>query len=198
MALSFTSFISINKNKGGKVKFDRRTVRTKMSIQESTRLRIVEEIIELRDSGMPNISISSSEEKYIIDKVASYPTFTIINTKLAIICISLMKNINPFVEKEFGKKVVEYEPVLLGITKASLQTSSFISAASFQETTKVLTDAATLGKIDPLNGLKENVIVGRLIPAGTGRITTEYERLANLKDKEIIEQRNKSQNDEIN
>ena len=109
MALSFTSFTSINKNKGGKVKFDRRTVRTKMSIQESTRLRIVEEIIELRDSGMPNISISSSEEKYIIDKVASYPTFTIINTKLAIICISLMKNINPFVEKEFGKKVVEYE-----------------------------------------------------------------------------------------
>jgi DNA-directed RNA polymerase subunit beta' len=90
-----------------------------------------------------------------------------------------------------GKQVVEYEPVLLGITKASLQTSSFISAASFQETTKVLTDAATLGKIDPLNGLKENVIVGRLIPAGTGRITSEYERLANAKDKEIIEERNK-------
>ena len=63
---------------------------------------------------------------------------------------------------EKGKKVIEFEPVLLGITKASLQTGSFISAASFQETTKVLTDAATLGKIDPLNGLKENVIVGRL------------------------------------
>ncbi|MDA9632618.1 DNA-directed RNA polymerase subunit beta' [Pelagibacteraceae bacterium] len=96
-----------------------------------------------------------------------------------------------------GKQVVEYEPVLLGITKASLQTSSFISAASFQETTKVLTDAATLGKIDPLNGLKENVIVGRLIPAGTGRITSEYERLANAKDKEIIEERKKAENAEI-
>ena len=95
-----------------------------------------------------------------------------------------------------GKQVVEFEPVLLGITKASLQTSSFISAASFQETTKVLTDAATQGKIDPLNGLKENVIVGRLIPAGTGRITSEYERLANVKDKEIIDERNKVENAE--
>ena len=58
--------------------------------------------------------------------------------------------------------------VLLGITKASLATNSFLSAASFQETTKVLTDAAIKGKIDPLIGLKENVIIGRLIPAGTG------------------------------
>ncbi len=89
-----------------------------------------------------------------------------------------------------GKKPVIAEPVLLGITKASLQTSSFISAASFQETTKVLTDAATLGKIDKLNGLKENVIVGRLIPAGTGKMTTEYEKLAKIKDQEILEQRN--------
>src|SRR5690348_17623325 len=59
-------------------------------------------------------------------------------------------------------------PVLLGITKASLQTRSFISAASFQETTRVLTEAAVQGKVDTLEGLKENVIVGRLIPAGTG------------------------------
>jgi DNA-directed RNA polymerase subunit beta' len=59
-------------------------------------------------------------------------------------------------------------PVLLGITKASLQTRSFISAASFQETTRVLTEAAISGKVDTLEGLKENVIVGRLIPAGTG------------------------------
>ena len=59
-------------------------------------------------------------------------------------------------------------PVLQGITKASLQTNSFISAASFQETTRVLTEAATAGKTDSLTGLKENVIVGRLIPAGTG------------------------------
>ena len=59
-------------------------------------------------------------------------------------------------------------PVLLGITKASLATDSFMSAASLQETTKVLTDAAIKGKIDPLQGLKENVIIGKLIPAGTG------------------------------
>jgi DNA-directed RNA polymerase subunit beta' len=59
-------------------------------------------------------------------------------------------------------------PVLLGITKASLQTDSFMSAASFQETTRVLTDAAIKGKIDHLRGLKENVIIGKLIPAGTG------------------------------
>ncbi len=67
-----------------------------------------------------------------------------------------------------GKKPAEAEPLLLGITKASLSTQSFISAASFQETTKVLTDAATAGKTDRLQGLKENVIMGRLIPAGTG------------------------------
>ena len=67
-----------------------------------------------------------------------------------------------------GKLPARYEPVLLGITKASLATESFISAASFQETTRVLTEAAVSGKIDDLRGLKENVIVGRLIPAGTG------------------------------
>jgi DNA-directed RNA polymerase subunit beta' len=66
------------------------------------------------------------------------------------------------------KKEAEFEPVLKGITKASLSTDSFISAASFQETTRVLTEAAILGKRDELRGLKENVIVGRLIPAGTG------------------------------
>ncbi|MDH5512304.1 MAG: DNA-directed RNA polymerase subunit beta', partial [Gammaproteobacteria bacterium] len=66
------------------------------------------------------------------------------------------------------KKLATYEPLLLGITKASLSTESFISAASFQETTRVLTEAAITGKQDLLRGLKENVIVGRLIPAGTG------------------------------
>ena len=60
------------------------------------------------------------------------------------------------------------EPVLLGITKASLATDSFLSAASFQETTRVLTDAAIKGKVDPLVGLKENVIIGKLLPSGTG------------------------------
>ena len=67
-----------------------------------------------------------------------------------------------------GKRPATYENVLLGITKASLSTDSFISAASFQETTRVLTEAAIMGKKDELRGLKENVIVGRLIPAGTG------------------------------
>ncbi len=69
---------------------------------------------------------------------------------------------------EAGGKPAEGEPILLGITKASVETDSFISAASFQETTRVLTDAATLGKIDRLEGFKENVIMGHLIPAGTG------------------------------
>ena len=69
---------------------------------------------------------------------------------------------------EEGKPLVEFERELLGITKASLATESFISAASFQETTRVLTEAAVAGKQDELRGLKENVIVGRLIPAGTG------------------------------
>ena len=67
-----------------------------------------------------------------------------------------------------GKRPAVYDPVLLGITKASLSTDSFISAASFQETTRVLTEAAIMGKRDELRGLKENVIVGRLIPAGSG------------------------------
>lgn len=67
-----------------------------------------------------------------------------------------------------GKEPAVGEQVMLGITKASLATNSFLSAASFQETTKVLTEAAIKGKIDPLIGLKENVIIGKLIPAGTG------------------------------
>ena len=69
---------------------------------------------------------------------------------------------------EEGKQPAEGTQVLLGITKASLATDSFLSAASFQETTRVLTEAAIKGKIDPLIGLKENVIIGKLIPAGTG------------------------------
>ena len=67
-----------------------------------------------------------------------------------------------------GKIPAVGKPVLLGITKASLETDSFLSAASFQETTRILTDAAIKGKVDKLEGLKENVIIGKLIPAGTG------------------------------
>ena len=80
---------------------------------------------------------------------------------------SQVKIANRQLEAE-GKELVQFERDLLGITKASLATESFISAASFQETTRVLTEAAVSGKRDELRGLKENVIVGRLIPAGTG------------------------------
>ena len=74
----------------------------------------------------------------------------------------------------------------MGITKASLQTESFISAASFQETTRVLTDAAIRGKIDKLSGLKENVIVGRLVPAGPGVIKSKWNKKALEDDKEFL------------
>lgn len=83
----------------------------------------------------------------------------------------------------------EATPVLLGITKASLQTRSFISAASFQETTRVLTEASVNGKEDMLEGLKENVIVGRLIPAGTGGNLRRYQKLANDRDQALLEER---------
>ncbi len=79
-----------------------------------------------------------------------------------------------------GKMAARHEPILLGITKASLATDSFMSAASFQETTRVLTEAAVSGKFDELRGLKENVIVGRLIPAGTG-LAYHAERRVNKK-----------------
>ena len=79
-----------------------------------------------------------------------------------------LEEANKAVEEAGGTNFATYSPVLLGITKASLATDSFMSAASFQETTKVLTDAAIKGKVDHLQGLKENVIIGKLIPAGTG------------------------------
>jgi DNA-directed RNA polymerase subunit beta' len=93
--------------------------------------------------------------------------------------------------KEAGKKPATGHPVLLGITKASLQTRSFISAASFQETTRVLTEAAVNGKIDTLDGLKENVIVGRLIPAGTGAMMNRLREVAVKRDALILEEREK-------
>ena len=90
--------------------------------------------------------------------------------------------------KDEGKKVATAERVLLGITKASLQTNSFISAASFQETTRVLTDASIKGKIDTLEGLKENVIVGRLVPAGTGLTKIDWDKQARDQDKKRLEE----------
>ena len=90
---------------------------------------------------------------------------------------------------EEKKDIVQYKPLLLGITKASLHTRSFISAASFQETTRVLTDAAVNRKSDHLIGLKENVIVGRLIPAGTGSSIRRLENEAGARDQELIDKR---------
>ena len=96
-----------------------------------------------------------------------------------------------------GYKPATASPVLQGITKASLQTHSFISAASFQETTRVLTEAAVAGKIDQLSGLKENVIVGRLIPAGTGAAVMRLRKVANEREKKaVIEAEAAANNDE--
>ena len=94
-----------------------------------------------------------------------------------IVDINEFEEANELLKKE-GKIPAESSRVLLGITKASLQTNSFISAGSFQETTRVLTDAAIRGKIDDLHGLKENVIVGRLVPAGTGSVKNKWNKIA--------------------
>jgi DNA-directed RNA polymerase subunit beta' len=100
--------------------------------------------------------------------------------------------INEELRKE-KKKPVVFERILLGITKASLQTNSFISAASFQETTRVLTDASIKGKTDYLEGLKENVIVGRLVPAGTGLTKIDWDKQAKEQDKARLEQLKKQE-----
>lgn len=84
--------------------------------------------------------------------------------------------------ERLGRRPARATAVLQGITKASLQTKSFFSAASFQETTRVLTEAAIIGKVDPLIGLKENVIVGRLIPVGTGRVISRLREVAHARD----------------
>jgi DNA-directed RNA polymerase subunit beta' len=107
-----------------------------------------------------------------------------------------LNEINEELEKQ-NKKQAKGERVLLGITKASLQTKSFISAASFQETTRVLTDAAIKGKIDTLEGLKENVIVGRLVPAGTGfskgRLDTQARKEDQIRLAELEKQTSEKQ-----
>jgi DNA-directed RNA polymerase subunit beta' len=102
-----------------------------------------------------------------------------------------MDDLNAKLEKK--KKPAVGKPVLLGITKASLQTRSFISAASFQETTRVLTEAAVQGKRDTLIGLKENVIVGRLIPAGTGAGMNRLRVTATSRDAALRAQQRKLQ-----
>ena len=101
--------------------------------------------------------------------------------------------------KSESKKEINFKMLVLGITKASLQTNSFISAASFQETTRVLTEAAINGKVDKLVGLKENVIVGKLIPAGTGNVIRDLRKQAKLRDIEILKamEQEKEDNKEI-
>ena len=109
--------------------------------------------VEIKESGDSNYLVGE-----IIDKIE-------------------VDDVNASLKKD-GKNPAKGERILLGITKASLQTNSFISAASFQETTRVLTDAAIRGKVDHLQGLKENVIVGRLIPAGTGSTKIKWQKSA--------------------
>jgi len=111
------------------------------------------------------------DSSYLMGEIIDKITFDQVNGKL----------------KEENKKPATGERILLGITKASLQTNSFISAASFQETTRVLTDAAIKGKVDSLHGLKENVIVGRLIPAGTGSTKTKWQVTADERDASVAE-----------
>ncbi len=109
------------------------------------------------------------------------------------------ENLNEKLKSE-GKKPASGERVLMGITKASLQTDSFISAASFQETTRVLTDAAIKGKVDKLIGLKENVIVGRLVPAGTGSVKNLWNKKARVDDQNFLseQENNDTKDSQIN
>ena len=115
---------------------------------------------------------SSGDSKYLLGEIIDKTVFDEANESL----------------KKENKKLATAERILLGITKASLQTNSFISAASFQETTRVLTDAAIRGKVDKLEGLKENVIVGRLVPAGTGATKIRWQKIANERDSLLANQ----------
>jgi DNA-directed RNA polymerase subunit beta' len=113
--------------------------------------------------------MSPGETTFLTGEIVDREEFLVVNNKAA----------------AEGFRTAEGAPVLQGITKASLQNTSFISAASFQETTRVLTEAAVYGKVDRLQGLKENVIVGRLIPAGTGAAIARMKKVAKVRDAEI-------------
>ena len=136
-----------------------------------TILRQMLKKIEVKESGDSNLLPGE-----IIDRIK----FNNLNEKL----------------KSEGKNPSKGSRVLMGITKASLQTESFISAASFQETTRVLTDAAIRGKVDTLQGLKENVIVGRLVPAGTGSIKNNWNRKALQDDQKFVSEQEKIETSE--
>ena len=116
--------------------------------------------VEVSDGG---------DTTYLVGELVDRVEFDVVNAKT----------------KEEGGKQAQFLPVLQGITKASLQTRSFISAASFQETTRVLTEAAVSGRVDNLIGLKENVIVGRPIPAGTGSVMNRFREIAAERDKAL-------------
>ncbi|HEX6980551.1 MAG TPA: DNA-directed RNA polymerase subunit beta', partial [Alphaproteobacteria bacterium] len=121
--------------------------------------------------------VDPGETTYLVGEQVDREEFEEVNAKAA------KESLRPAVAR----------PVLQGITKASLQTRSFISAASFQETTRVLTEAAVQGKIDNLLGLKENVIVGRLIPAGTGSVMNRLRQIAAERDRQLLAARNESE-----
>jgi len=139
------------------------------------------------------VDISDKHVEIIAKRMIS--RIKIINSGDSYFLPGTMVNINEFtdINKKLileGKRPSTGRPVLLGITKASLETDSFLSAASFQETTRILTDAAIHGKVDHLNGLKENVIIGKLIPAGTGARKyqdCEYDLEVNMANEESLE-----------
>ena len=139
------------------------------------------------------VDISDKHVEIIAKRMIS--RIKIINSGDSYFLPGTMVNINEFtdINKKLileGKRPSTGRPVLLGITKASLETDSFLSAASFQETTRILTDAAIHGKVDHLNGLKENVIIGKLIPAGTGARKyqdCEYDLEVNMANEEPLE-----------
>ena len=118
--------------------------------------------------------VDAGDTNLLVGKVVSVNKFTDENKKVIL----------------QGKKPATARPLMLGITKASLETDSFLSAASFQETARVLTDAAVKGKVDKLQGLKENVIIGRLIPAGTGVV--DYASIE-VDTEETIEEKRKAE-----
>ena len=136
---------------------------------KNIQLLLIQKVQQVYNSQ--GVSIADKHLEVIVKRISS--KVQILNSGSScllpgeIIELKQVNYINNILSQSY-KTVASYQPILLGITKASLLTDSFISAASFQETTKILTAAAIEGKIDWLRGLKENVIIGRLIPAGTG------------------------------
>src|SRR5271166_3796163 len=141
--------------------------------------------IAMADFGLSHIEVIVRQMLQKVDIVDAGDTDFLVGEQVD---ASDLEAANEAVTAE-GKKRAVGTPVLLGITKASLQTRSFISAASFQETTRVLTEAAVNGKLDTLEGLKENVIVGRLIPAGTGAAMSKLRAIAAMRDTLILAQK---------